>query len=333
MQIVEFPAPFIEAHLSELRGLFETGQIAESFYVRQSAASYVPGKQSIPVNSGGAAIFALLAYQKFVRERRIALVQSNTMRALYTIPTLLNLKTVVVDSTYADFMSMSPESLEVFLDDADIRRSGVVLYSVIGGYLAPSFTRVVELCSNAGVPVIVDAAHGHYMNVLAADPWVDIAYSYYATKVLPAGEGGLVTTSSAAIYDWVRRFVMYDRFANELEVGLNLRASEPTAALIHRLMTDAGAKEHFQAKRVALAREYEALCLQYGIDYLKPEDALEYNGYKFIIRDTFEEVGKWGTRLTEHPATSGVFDTDVLGRPSSLPHWCPPTYTCLSRGA
>ena len=35
-----------------------------------------------------------------------------------------------------------------------------VVYSVIGGYLAPSFVRIAETCRKAGIPLIVDAGIG-----------------------------------------------------------------------------------------------------------------------------------------------------------------------------
>jgi hypothetical protein len=78
---------------------------------------------------------------------------------------------------------------------------------------------------------------------------------------------------------------------------------------------------------------YEAVCRQHGIRYLVPGAASDYNGYKFVVLDPIEQVRRVGSILTEHAPTSAVFDTDVLGRPTSLPHWCPPTYSSLNRAA
>jgi dTDP-4-amino-4,6-dideoxygalactose transaminase len=328
MQVVTYPTGFIDRYLAEARRLMETGQVAEGDYFK-GAASYVKGMLSIPVTSGGAAIFALLAYQKHARGKKIAFVQSNTMRALYTVPSLLGYDVRVVDSTWEDFMSMSPDHLARALEDGSVRREAAVVCSIIGGYLSPSFARLSEVCRRAGVPLVIDAAHGHYLDLSAAQPEADIAYSYYATKILPAGEGGLVSTSSQERHDWVRRFLMYDRFQNQLSVGINLRAGELTGAFIHQLMTDASVKDHFKARRVELAGAYTAICNQHRVRYLNPAAAADYNGYKLVIRDPYEDVRRLGTRLTEHAPTSGVFDTDVLGRPTSLPHWCPPTYPSL----
>jgi dTDP-4-amino-4,6-dideoxygalactose transaminase len=189
---------------------------------------------------------------------------------------------------------------------------------------------VVELCQRALVPLIVDAAHGHYLDELAKTASAHLAYSFYATKILPAGEGGLVSTGDAHVFDWIRRFLVYDRFHNELSVGLNLRASEMSSALIHRLMTDRSVVAHFRDARVAIAQRYAAVCEAHDIRYLDPRGAAGYNGYKLVVLDPRAAVARKDTVLTVHPATSGVFDTDVLGQPTSLPHWCPPTYPSLA---
>jgi dTDP-4-amino-4,6-dideoxygalactose transaminase len=329
MQILTFPPALVDSYLTDVRRLMESGQVAESRYYRDAAKEYVKGRSSIPVASGGAAIYALLAHQKYVHGRRVAIIQSNTMRALYTVPSLLEMRPLVVDSSYEDFLAMNPEALTRALGNEAIRREAVVVYSVIGGYLAPSFARVAEICRLAKVPLIVDAAHGHYLDGLVAEPDVDIAYSYYATKILPSGEGGLVTTGNDAVHTWVRRFLMYDRFENQLTVGLNLRAGELTSVLIHRLMTDETVADHFKTARIEVANRWVAICKEHRVRFLDPAMAADYNGYKLIVLDAHEAVQKLGTGLTEHPPTSPVFGTDVRGGPTTLPHWCPPTYPSL----
>lgn len=329
MQILTFPPALIDAYLSDVRTLMENGQLAESHYYRDAAKEYVKGRSSIPVASGGAAFYALLAYQKYAQDRKVAIIQSNTMRALYTVPSLLDMKPLVVDSSYEDFLAMNPEALERALKDETMRQQAVVLYSVIGGYLAPSFARIAEICRRAKVPLIVDAAHGHYLDGLVAEHDVDIAYSYYATKILPTGEGGLITTSNDAVHTWLRRFSMYDRFENQMEVGLNLRAGELTAVLIHRLMTDPSVADHFKTARVEVAQRLIGDCKRHGVRFLDPSRAADYNGYKLVILDPHDAVMKLGSGLTEHTPTSPVFGTDVRGGPTKFPHWCPPTYPSL----
>lgn len=329
MQILTFPPKLIDAYLADARRLMETGQIAESHYYKDAAKDYVRGKLSVPVASGGAAFYTLLAYHKFAHGRRTAIIQSNTMRALYTVPSLLDMKPMVVDSTWDDFLAMNPAALSRALEDSVTRRNAVVLYSVIGGYLAPSFRRIAEICRQNRVPLIVDAAHGHYLDGLVEEPDVDIAYSYYATKILPTGEGGLITTGSEAVHSWVRRFLMYDRFENQMSVGLNLRAGELTSVLIHRLMTDPSVIDHFKMARVEVADRLIDICKKHKVRFLDPSKAADFNGYKLIVMDPHESVKRLGTPLTEHAPTSPVFGTDVRGGPTAFPHWCPPTYPSL----
>jgi len=225
---------------------------------------------------------------------------------------------------------MRPEALEQALASPIIAAQAVVIYSVIGGYLAPSLSRIVKICQRADVPLIIDGAHAHYLDSLHSLPDVDIAYSFYATKILPAGEGGLIVSSSAARVAWLRRFAIYDRFENALRVGLNLRAGELTGAFMHRLMTDRSLLAHFRTARVEIAERYRALCQAHQLRYLDPHAAADYNGYKLVVLSPRGEVQRLGTALTEHAPTSAVFATDVLGKPTLLPHWCPPTYPSLA---
>jgi hypothetical protein len=94
-------------------------------------------------------------------------------------------------------------------------------------------------------------------------------------------------------------------------------------------MTDASLVDYFKTARVEIARRYVATCKEQGIRFLDPAGAADYNGYKLVVLDPYDQVKARGTRLTEHAPTSPVFGTDVRGGPSSLPHWCPPTYPSL----
>jgi dTDP-4-amino-4,6-dideoxygalactose transaminase len=69
---------------------------------------------------------------------------------------------------------------------------------------------VDALADAAGVPasrVVVDAAHavGTSWNGQAVGPGAAVAFSFYATKNLPIGEGGMVTTDDPRTADWLRR--------------------------------------------------------------------------------------------------------------------------------
>lgn len=333
MRILSYPERLVDQLFDQYRHLMSEGQMAEGKFYNEMSHAYVTGKNSIPVNSGGSALFALLAFQKYVNNKTHVIIQSNTMRALYTIPRLLDMEVVICGSSVEPgFMAMDPSCLEDVIKkmktDGLLDRV-VAIYSVIGGYLSPSYLDIEAIAQRHSIPLIVDAAHGHYLETLTSSPYVDLAFSFYATKILPAGEGGLVTTSDNNVFQWIKRFLAYDRFNYELQVGLNLRATEFIAYFIYLLMTDSDLRQYFVARRVQLADLYKAICVEHGVAFLDHEQALEYNGYKFVVFEPYEKVEKMKTALTANKPTSPVFCANVADGSLLLPHWCPPTYPSL----
>jgi perosamine synthetase len=154
-----------------------------------------------------------------------------------------------------------------------IRRNGpadamVVLH--FGGYPAP----VEEMAAAAGLPlsrVIEDAAHA--IGTKVGDRWVGTisaatCFSFYATKNLPIGEGGMITTNDAEIADYARQVRLHgmsrDAWKRYLP-GSGWRY-EVDVAGIKANMTDVqaaiglGQMKHFadwQERRVEVARAYD----------------------------------------------------------------------------
>jgi perosamine synthetase len=91
-----------------------------------------------------------------------------------------------------------------------VRRTGPVDAMVVlhfGGFPAP----VQEMAAAAGLPltrVIEDAAHA--VGTKVGDRWVGTisaatCFSFYATKNLPIGEGGMITTDDPELADYARQ--------------------------------------------------------------------------------------------------------------------------------
>lgn len=333
MKIVAYPENITQKLSAIYAEMIGNGLVAEGVYYNETSIKYIDGKKSIPVNSGGSAIFALLAYQRHVNGKTHAIIQSNTMRALYTIPRLLDMEVIVCDSSKKPgFMAMDPNALKDLLKQIkykDLSDKVVVLYSVIGGYLSLGYNEIETICKENNIPLIVDMAHGHYLDRAINSSYANLAFSFYATKILPTGEGGLITTSNESVFSWIKRFLAYDRFNYKLEVGINLRASEFTACFIHLLMIDKSMKEFFRDRRTQIADVFKKICIQNEITFLDYSEALDYNGYKFIVFDSYEDVRKKNTILTKYERTSPVFAVNVFDGKPLLPHWCPPTYPSL----
>jgi dTDP-4-amino-4,6-dideoxygalactose transaminase len=333
MKIVSFPENFSQKLLSKYEELLNQGMVAEGPYYQEETGPFIKNKRSVPVGSGGSAIFALLAYQKHVLGKTHVIIQSNTMRALYTIPKLLGMEVIVCDSSIdPGFLSMDKTKLEEMilqLKECNLLEKTVTVYSVIGGFLSSSYFDIEKIHIDNKIPLIIDMAHGHYLNSIIETSYADLAFSFYATKILPSGEGGLITCINDDTIKWIRRFLAYDRFHYELKVGLNLRASELTAFFIYLLLNDYSLKLYFRDYRVAVADLYRQTCLYNRIAFLDQHTAKDFNGYKFIVFDDYEKVKSMNTILSKYSPTSPVFAVHVESGEPLLPHWCPPTYPSL----
>lgn len=162
------------------------------------------------------------------------------------------------------FADCEPES---FALDVDSLRSvlgpqtAAVIVVHIGGIITPHIDEIRALCDAAGVPLVEDAAHAHG-SALDGRPAGSFgraaAFSFYPTKVITSGEGGILVTDDEAIQ---REALIYrdqgkEGFTTNFHVrpGYNWRMSEPHAiiglAQLRRL-------DEFIERRAAVAAIYD----------------------------------------------------------------------------
>jgi len=103
----------------------------------------------------------------------------------------------------------------------------------IGGHLAFDTMRIAEFCQAHNIILLEDCAHAHgaSWNGRKAGTFGDAgAYSFYATKTISTGEGGMLVSRHPGLSEFARKYRNYGKFEHEVE-GLNYRMSEFTAAL------------------------------------------------------------------------------------------------------
>ena len=332
MQVVSYPDKFRQNLIKKFDEMLQDGLVAEGEYY-SAGGNYIPGRKSVPVASWGAAYISLLAYYKHELGKKNVILQSNTMRGVYTASRFMGMEVLISDSSATPgFLSMdynSAKKLILDLENNDQLKKSVLVYSVIGGYLSNDYFKIEQLCKDKNVPIIVDMAHGHYLDKIIASDYPDLAFSFYATKILPAGEGGLISLADKAKFEWIKKFLIYDRFDYSLEVGVNLRTNELTSYFIYQLLNDNSLIKYYKINRIKIADNYRKECLTKNINFLDYKSASDYNGYKFVIFDSFEEVEQKSDFLTKHGQTSPVFNFDIVNKKPILNHWCPPTYPSI----
>jgi dTDP-4-amino-4,6-dideoxygalactose transaminase len=105
------------------------------------------------------------------------------------------------------------------------------------GIMSDGIAQLQKICHERGIVLVEDAAHAHgasYKGVPAGALGTAAAFSFYATKVLTTGEGGLVTTNDEKLYKAILRLRNHGRILGHEEfdeVSNNYRLSEIPAIL------------------------------------------------------------------------------------------------------
>ena len=191
----------------------------------------------------------------------------------------------------------------------------------VGGHIAFEIEAIAELCRSEGIFLIEDCAHAHGASWNGRRPgtWGDAGvYSFYATKTISTGEGGMLVSRDEQLLEYARAFRNYGK-PDYAVAGLNFRMSEFTAA-IGLVQTER--LDEIVAWKNRVAREV--------LDPAHPNrvrfpDGMTSGLYKYIV---FDEVERSTGKVYDEPCHR-ILEHDV-----ELPntdwvahnHWCVPLY-------
>jgi perosamine synthetase len=198
-------------------------------------------------------------------------------------------------------------------------RAAIVVH--IGGHIAFEIEQIAALCRAEGIFLIEDCAHAHGAAWHGRRPGTcgDAGlWSFYATKTVSTGEGGMLVSHHPDLLDFARAFRNYGKPDHAIS-GLNLRLSEFTAAL--GLVQTERMEEIVAFKNGAARRWLDRA----HPGRLKLPDGMVSGLYKYIVFDEIER------------STGKVYDTPchrIMGYRDKLPnsdwvsghHWCVPLY-------
>jgi dTDP-4-amino-4,6-dideoxygalactose transaminase len=174
------------------------------------------------------------------------------------------------------FTDCDPDTFQADLDDLAGQLDGAVALMVTHVFGAPCRPAAVEkLAADAGLPLVFDAAHGlgafHCGRPVGSFGDAEV-FSLTPTKLVVAGEGGLVATRRGDVAEALRIGRDYGNPGDydTRFVGLNARLSELHAALA--LESLAELDEHLEIRRELAARYCEALAPVSGIRVQRVEE-------------------------------------------------------------
>jgi len=272
-------------------------------------------QQSVAFSSWGGA--ALAALEFFNVSGRTVLCPSNTFMA-----TPLS---AIKAGANVEFVDCNREDLCISLEDLrrkiDLFEPIAVWVVHIGGHIAFHINEVASLCRQKGVVLLEDCAHAHgaSWNGKKAGTWGDAGvYSFYATKTISTGEGGMLVTSNADLVEFAKEYRNYGKFAYKVR-GLNYRISEFAAAI--------GCVEVDRLDEIVAWKNEHA---QKNLDSEFPNRIKFPNGmvsgyYKYIVFDSIQN------------STGKVYDSPchrIMNKDYQLAntdwiaknHWCVPLY-------
>ena len=315
MGMIKLPQSSINFFKENQDEIFQSGNLAEGKWnsaVAKWACDYTSSQYGLTVNSNGSGIFLLLRLLKEYRGKKKIFLQSNTMYGVRTIAITSGLELCGYVDCELDYLMPTVQNVADFVSMLDKPEEYVFLLTHIGGWVNPDIEKIAELCREKGISLIEDSAHslGSLLNDKHTGLFGDAGvYSLYATKTVPVGEGGILVTNDKELCELAQKFVIYDRFDQQMDVGVNLRMSEINALLTYSVIKET---ESIIANKYNIAEKYQRACEQYGWEYINPvSNNQRSNLYKFILlsrnespEDEFEKIK---TR------TSPVYDYN-LGR-------------------
>jgi dTDP-4-amino-4,6-dideoxygalactose transaminase len=235
---------------------------------------------AVAVSSGTAALE--IALRCVGVEGRDVIVPANTFYATAAAALGAGGRLVFADIDAATF-ALSPDTLRAALTP----QTAAVVLVHIGGLISPDTDELRRICTERGIALVEDAAHAHgatWDGRFAGSFGTAAAFSFYPTKVVTCGEGGMIVTTGRELADEARIYRDQGKGSfsanHHVRHGYAWRMSELHAVtgLVH-LRRMAGAIER---RREVAARYGDALARLDGFGTLGEPAGCRSNFYKYI---------------------------------------------------
>lgn len=331
MGMIKLPKESILFYKENIDEIFDSGFLAEGSWNKKIAefiSQMTGAKIAVPTNSNGAGIVSLLTIYRHYFKRKRVLIQSNTM---YGVKTMVPSGGCTLDgfiSCQLQTLMPSFEDVKSAVSKYDQKEKDelIILLSHIGGIVNPDIVQIAALCKEENIVLIEDCAHsfGATLNGLHSGLFGDAGvYSFYSTKAIPAGEGGVIITNNEEIGQMAIDFSIYDRFNQKLEIGFNNRISEPQALLTYSVLKE---WKQIVANKQLIAEKFIKACKNLGVSYISQnENGQDGNYYKFVLYSEDAPVADVFSQLKTK--TSPVYDYSIgVENPLADYHLCLPIW-------
>ncbi|RLE63526.1 MAG: hypothetical protein DRJ47_09350 [Thermoprotei archaeon] len=248
-------------------------------------AEFIGVRHAIAVNSGTAALYASLLALNIGPGDEV-LVPSFTFLATANVILLVGAKPVFVDISLEDY-NIDVQDLERKIT----QKSKAVIPVHLYGFPA-KMEEIMEIAEKYGLYVIEDACQAHgslYKGKKAGSIGHLAAFSFYPSKVITTGEGGMITTNDDELAEKLRSIRTHGQLKgyDSVRLGFNLRMPEMEAAVG---IAQLGKIKYFLEKRRENA--YRLMEFLDNPNIVKPfeDDERKHNWYLFTVRFDCQET-------------------------------------------
>jgi len=243
-------------------------------------AGFAGTNYALGVNSGTSALEIFLRSID-VRDSSV-IVPTNTFMATATSVVHAGGKVIFTD-VMRDNLCMDPDDLKEKIQ----KDTKAVVLVHLGGIITPHIKAIQEICKDNDLYLLEDAAHAHGSSIdgkMAGSLGDGGAFSFYPTKVMTCGEGGILTTDNESIYtkaETLRDHGKPDhRFNKHTEFGYNWRLSEIHAVIALQQMNNV---DWILGERRRIAKAYDKKLKNVsGLSPVKIPSNVKSSYYKYI---------------------------------------------------
>ena len=192
------------------------------------------GLHACAVTNGGTGLLSILEYVD-VRGKEV-IVPANTFWATAQAAKKAGAKVVYADCNRDDLCMSYDDMVSKVTPDTK-----AVIIVHIGGHIAFEIDKIAAYCKEHDIVLLEDCAHAHgaeWNGKTAGSYGLAGSYSFYATKTMPLGEGGMIVSKDKELIAWMKKFRNYGKevingniVTYPMKEGFNYRISEFTAAL------------------------------------------------------------------------------------------------------
>ena len=280
----------IDDILGEIKDTLHSGNLVQGEKVREfedKFADMVGTKYAIATNSCTSALE--LTIRSLNIENRKILVPTETFVATGNSVILSGNTPVFTDIDKSTLCMSYDTIMDRMSDDVD-----AIIIVHMGGLITPDIDKIRDYCEENSIHLIEDAAHAHgskYKSEYAGSLGIAGCFSFYPTKVMTTGEGGMITTNSKSLMTMAR---IMRNHGGDGRLGLysasNDRMTEMSAILgISQLKN----LEDFVNKRNYLSSKYrESLNMVSEIQFFPEYKEIKNSYWNFyFILNTIDRKG------------------------------------------